>query len=178
MHPLILIAGPSASGKSTLSAEVATRLNLPCLSLDDFFIRGKKILVDTDTGPVRSFERPELYDGPKLALRLFNRTSGLVVEGFCLFCYPEIRALPSIRFYLNIPFDVCVQRRMERRPRRPSDNSFIRIGESENTSFVLPQQFVDGVHALDGMKPTTELAEQIVQIVNRVPTGLPDAPIR
>ena len=77
MRPHILIAGPSASGKTTLARAVASRLCCPCLSLDELFIRGAKVMVDTPSGPVRSYERPELYNGNRLAMRLFNGTGGV-----------------------------------------------------------------------------------------------------
>ena len=127
------------------------------------FIRGAKAFVDTPSGPVRTFERPELYDGAKLSMRVFNSPSKRVVEGFCLFAYPAIMDLPGVRFYVDVPFEVCLERRMARRPHRPSDRSFALVGRQENDTFVLPQKTAPGVMVLDGLKPPSELVEEVLR---------------
>jgi len=144
MLPIVLIAGPSGSGKSTLAQMVAAKLGFPCLSLDDFFIRGAKAYVDTPQGKVRTFERPELYDGGRLAAQIANRTSGLVADGFCLFAYAQVLDLPARRFYLDVPFPVCAARRAARKPQRLSDKSFALIGEAETARYILPQRSLPG----------------------------------
>ena len=162
MNPLILIAGPSASGKTTLALEVARQIGLPCLSLDDYFISKPKLFVETPTGMVRTFERPVLYNGAMLAIKLSNRVSGFVVEGFCLLNYPQILALPAARYYLDVPFSICAKRRAARLPQRPSDESFSIIGEQETAAYVFPQSKLAGVRLLDGLRPIDELAASIV----------------
>ena len=125
MHnPVIMIAGPSASGKSTLAHSVAEHFKFPCVSLDDLYIRGSKAFVETPRGPVQTYERPELYDGDRLAGLIRNRTSGLVVEGFCLFTYPRLLSIADWRFYLDVPFPICARRRHSRQPQRHSDRSY------------------------------------------------------
>ncbi|WP_415907094.1 hypothetical protein [Oleiharenicola sp. Vm1] len=131
--------------------------------MDEHFIRGKRVVVGTPRGPVRTFERPELYNGSRLAIALGNRTIGTVAEGFCLFVYPLIAELEARRFYLDVPFDICLARREARRPRRPSDASFALIGEQENAAFVLPQRDLAGVEVLDGMRPVDELVAEVLR---------------
>ncbi len=162
MIPAILIAGPSASGKSSLANAVAAALRVPCLSLDDYFIRKPRSFVETPTGPIRTFERPYLYDGARLAKDVLAHPAGVVAEGFCLFNYPEIMALTASRFYLDVAFSVCLARRLARRPRRVSDQSFQIVGEQETNAFVIPQQHLDGVHVLDGIRPLDELLIAVV----------------
>lgn len=158
-----MIAGPSASGKSTLAREVADRLGFRCLSLDDMHIAGAKAYVETVRGQVRTYERPQLYDGDRLADIIRHRTTDLVVEGFCLYTYPRLLSSVAWRFYLDVPFDICARRRRARRPQRPSDESFALIGESENARIVLPQRHLPCVRILNGLRPTAELAEFILE---------------
>lgn len=161
----ILIAGPSGSGKSTFAAELARRRGARHLTLDDYYIRGAKEYARTANGPVRTFERPSLYDGARLAADICAPASGAVVEGFCLFAYPELLALDSIRFYIDVPFQVCLSRRMSRRPQRFSDKSFGLVGESENQTYVLPQRGLPGVEVIDGtasMEAMVRAAEAIL----------------
>jgi shikimate kinase len=161
-NPVILIAGPSASGKSTLAAAVAAQAGFPCLALDDVFIRGAKAYVDRPEGRIRTFDRPELYNGARLAAQISNRTCGMVAEGFGLFAYRQMLGFAALRYYLDVPFALCAERRRARRPRRPSDRSFEAIGEEENASFVLPQRGIAGVRVMDGQKQIAELAAAII----------------
>lgn len=162
MNAVILIAGPSASGKSTLAKHLASTLNLEVFSLDDYFIPSTKVFVETAGGKVRTFERPALYDGARLAKDILLSQTGAVVEGFCLFAYPEIMALPASRFYLDVPFSVCLARRHVRKPQRPSDKSFQLIGEQESATFVLPQQHFPSVRVLDGTRTIEALLKAVI----------------
>ena len=164
----ILIVGPSASGKSTLADRVADEVGLPKLHLDDYFIPRAKAFVETPNGRVRTFERPSLYDGNKLARDAAAIRGGIVIEGFCLFAYPEILALGGSRYYLDAPFSLCRERRAARRPQRYSDRSFAIVGESETLRFVVPQREIPDVHVLNGRLPTAELTRQVLEVVGRV----------
>ena len=166
-HPLILIAGPSGSGKSTLAKALAAHMGFPCLSLDDYYIPRAKVFVETANGVVRTFERPESYDGEKLAIRLSNRTTGTVAEGFCLFQYRQVRELGGVCFYIDAPFSVCSARRAARRPQRPSDRSFALVGEAETMAFVAPQKDMPGVLRLDGTASTADLMPLVLDRVGR-----------
>lgn len=161
--PIVLIAGPSASGKSTVARLVATARHLPLLCLDDYFIRGRREFIGTAAGRVRTYERPTLYDGGSLAKDARAARAGVVVEGFCLLMYPEFAELEAFRFYLDVPHSVCAERRAKRRPSRPSDESFSLIGEAEAAKYVLPQRFMPNVQVLDGMLPPADLARCVQQ---------------
>jgi uridine kinase len=165
MAGIILIAGPSASGKTTIARAVAAALKVPCLSLDRYFIPRATAFVETANGPVRTFERPELYDGARLAMDFGAQSAGVVVEGFCLFAYPQVLAIPARRFYIDLPFPLCLVRRMARRPQRFSDRSFLLVGEQENATFVVPQQHIPGVFVLDGSLPVETLRDTVLGAV-------------
>ena len=162
MNSIILIAGPSASGKSTIAREVARLRGVPCFSLDDYFIKGAKAFVDTPSGRIRTFERPGLYNGAALAEELSRAKDGAVVEGFCLFTYPAMCAIEGKRYYLDVPFSTCAERRRIRRPRRLSDQTYLVIGEGENAAFVLPQRSLARMSVLDGTRSTALLVQGIM----------------
>jgi uridine kinase len=163
---LILLAGPSASGKSSLARKLAAILHLKHLCLDDYYISGKKCFIDTPRGALRTYDRPELYDFARLCTDITAASSGVVVEGFILFCSPQILALPATRYYLDVPFDVCLARRLARKPHRPSDRIFQVIGEQENASFVMPQRDLPGVTVLDGMQATDSLLPFVLSSIS------------
>jgi len=97
-----------------------------------------------------------MYDGQRLAREIAS-AAGVVVEGFCLFCYPDILALRAQSFYVDVPFSVTVERRSRRRPKRLSDRSYSLIGEQENAAFILPQRSLPGIRVLNGMLPIPDL---------------------
>ncbi len=161
---IVLIAGCSGSGKSTVSQIVARRLGVPSFCLDDYFVRGARVFVDHGGSKVRTFERPELYDGARMA-RDLARCGNAVAEGFCLLSYPEMQQLAARRFFIDIPFAECLRRRRGR-PNRPSDRSFELIGESEATRFVLPQRGMPGVTCVDGRASPDAIASKMLTIVD------------
>lgn len=163
----IFIAGPSASGKSTLAKAVAARVGARRFCLDDYFIPRARVFVDTNGGPVRTFERPELYDAARLARHVAAVPGPVVTEGFCLLGYPEFREQDALRVYVDVPFDICLARRLARRPIRPSDQSFRIIGRSESAAFVEPQRKVPGVVVLDGRNSTDELVCAVLACLQR-----------
>lgn len=111
---LILIAGPSCSGKTTLARMVADRLKAPLLHLDRHWLRHvDRPIVDGH----RSFERPDQYDGHALLEQTVEALSNhrhVVVEGFVLLTYPGFLDLAHRAIYLDIPHDVISARRTAR----------------------------------------------------------------
>ena len=161
----VLIAGPSASGKSTLARAVGLALRRRVLSLDDFFDRTQPCFyVETAQGPVRTYEDPRSYDGAALARQAEESAGGVVIEGLSLFLYPAIQALPAHWFYVDVPFATCLERRLARKPARRSDLSFQLVGEAESARHVGPQARLPGVVVLDGLRPTTDLLQQVLGV--------------
>ncbi len=167
--PLIVqIAGPSGSGKSTVATAVANQLELYCLKLDDYYIPRSMAYVKTAGGSVRTFERPSLYNGAQLAFDAAQIGAGCVMEGFCLFSYPQIVAMTAHRFYIDLPFATCFARRMARTPRRPSDRSFEVVGEQETETYVVPQKLIPGVVTVDGRTSSDEVKAAIISNLHRM----------
>lgn len=162
MKAHVFIAGPSASGKSTLAKAVAEVLGARVMCLDDYFIPRARIFVETPGGRIRTFERPELYDAGRMARDVAAVNGAVVAEGFCLLGYGEFRAQNAVRVFVDLSFDICLARRLARRPVRPSDKSFRVIGESESATFVEPQRDIPGVVVLDGRRPTSELLRAVL----------------
>jgi uridine kinase len=160
---VVLLAGPSGSGKSTVARLVATALRARMLCLDRCFRANPKLFVAGPQGPVRTYERPGAYDGAALAAEVRRASGAVIVEGFCLLTYPEVLALGGTRFYLDLPFDLCLARRLARRPQRPSDRSFAVVGRAETEAFVVPQMRLPGVRILDARHPPPALAAAILQ---------------
>jgi hypothetical protein len=113
---------------------------------------------------VRNFEHPDSYDGARLAadIAACASKSPCVAEGFALFKYGEILALTGTRMYLDVPFEVCLLRRIARRPQRPSDQSFQLIGKAETLRTVIPQRDTPGVLILDGLRQLDALVAHVL----------------
>ena len=156
---VVLLAGPSASGKTTVARLLAKETGAQLLCLDDHFRRRPKIMVAGPNGPVRTYERPELYDGAALAATAGQGPA--ILEGFCLFAYPEVLALSPHRFYLDLPFELSRARRAARIPLRRSDQSYQLIGRQEYEAFVASQRQIAGVRILDAQQPPELLAAAI-----------------
>lgn len=186
---IILICGPSCSGKSTVAQILQGILNAPILSVDLFYkLGGEKIYVEKNGERYRTFERKELYDGERVAQLLeelqekdevhylaLNHVAGkkllsqtihyaetIIVEGFHALNYPQLRKLASTKIYLDLPFEEQKKRRQARGGREASDTSFQIIGKDEYEKYVLPQKEEADI-ILDARKTTKELVDEILQ---------------
>jgi len=104
------IAGPSCSGKTTLTGRLSEILGAKAFSLDDYYIRGSKRQYGT-------CERPENYDGAQLSEDIARFAAGepgrpIIVEGFLLFLYLCLSF--SHRFFIDVPEHIAVARRRAR----------------------------------------------------------------
>jgi dephospho-CoA kinase len=185
---IIGICGPSCSGKTSVVKLLAQELDANVLGLDNFIVKNAgKIYVDYNGQKIRTFERPELYDGKHLAkcvkelekkgsltTKIFNLTKleeeeisiknkdWLILEGFLLFHFSELNRLMDYKFFIDLPFEEIVIRRAKRADRPKSDKSFILIGKQENREYCLPQKNFPEVISLDGKKSLAELKSEIL----------------
>jgi uridine kinase len=164
-HRIIGIVGPSCSGKSTLAREVARVLGAPLLQMDGRYVKGYKRPI---VQGYESFEQPGQYDSVSL-LQDLHLTKSLhpviVVEGFLLFCYPELEAMCTHAFYLHVPHDELVRRRLARvaaggdqvwGPNGGNPNAdagWHAHGREEWERFGAPQASLPGIRVLDGLHP-------------------------
>ncbi|MFH1290668.1 MAG: hypothetical protein ABIH92_04640 [Nanoarchaeota archaeon] len=150
-------------------------------------MRKEYIYVEHQGEKIKTFERPELYDGKRLAETIKKiKLSGeatfswlnfetheyekkkltekdyLIVEGFLLFCYPEIVEEIDYKFYLDLPGEVVIERRKKRLRHKSSDETFFKIGMQEYEKFGLRQKDVKGINVIDGLKSVDEICEEIL----------------
>ncbi|HLP79963.1 MAG TPA: hypothetical protein VK158_04975 [Acidobacteriota bacterium] len=184
MRQIIGIAGPSCSGKTTVAKRLAQELLCDIVSLDNQYILGSpKIYV----GDTRTMERPQLYDGQKLAdianlwkqngratfqeldfatKKLYDRTINdsqyLVLEGFLLLTYPQIRNACSHTFYIDISWNEIVRRRIGRGRETPEKiDAFLRVGRQEMEQYVFAQKSLPGVTVLNGSSSIDDTVREI-----------------
>lgn len=151
------IAGPSASGKSTIARMLVQGIGAKLFCLDDYFIANTARPV---VNGFSSFERPEQYDGTRLAAQVAMalETGPVVAEGFLLFKYHAILALCHLKFFIAIPSEVIVSRRRSRRDMGHGkaagvERAFDAHGVHEWEWFGKAQADIPGVLSIDGNQP-------------------------
>ena len=185
---VIGICGPHTSGKTALAYALAKHLKCDYLSLDEFFIKGKdNVYVNYKDEVVRTFERPELYDGERLA-RVINEIDTadtatfniigfhsneeeqvtmhgkdfLVVEGFLLYQYPELRALIDHKFYVELSENEILRRRAHAHNHSDARDIFLKHGLDEYRQYGEPQKNMEDVYVLDGTKSLEEMKQHVL----------------
>lgn len=140
-HPLLIgLAGPSGSGKSTLMERAQRELgDVELIKLDKFYKDSRdcppvgrwlnwetpeslhwdelvRVLQELKAG--RPVKMPE-YSKPlsqRTGSRIAKPAPVILVEGFLLFADARVRELLDRCFYLDVPWEVQVQRRLARQP--------------------------------------------------------------
>jgi len=183
------ICGPSCSGKTTIAQALAKELDANSLSLDNFYILGtQKIYVKHNGEKLRTFERPELYDGNRLAIVVNElqkngrskfkamldfkkkeyqeielvKKDFLILEGLHLFQYEQLNKLIEHKFYIDLPSEIMLERRAERMGRNHSDLTFLKIGPQEWEKYGLKQKDVPDVVILDGKEDLNTLSLKLL----------------
>lgn len=102
--------------------------------------------------------------------RLFTPARVNFIEGIFVLIEPEVRVLMDETFYIDIPLDVMVERRLERSKggTDPWDQPEYITGPMVEATreFVLPQRDLAGV-VLNGLRSASQLADQIIQFTGR-----------
>lgn len=104
-------------------------------------------------------------DARQSGVRTINPSEFTVVEGIFVLHYPAARLLFDLKYYVDIPEDVMIERRLKRSigSTNPCDQPAYITGPMLDGTrrFVAPQkQHADAV--LDGTRPTSELVEHIL----------------
>lgn len=164
---IVAITGPSGSGKSTISKMLASKHeNGVHLSLDDYWVTNndRKFFFNKS----RMYELPDGYNGKELARKAWELSANDVfIEGLHVMAYPEVRKLIRIHFYLDVSWEISVQRRLARQ--RPSDGIstkvWMELGKDFNELNVGYQRDLKDTVVLDGIKSPDILVEEISQIL-------------
>jgi len=177
---IIGIAGPSCSGKSSISEIVAANLGMDLMHLDGRWISGSEKPI---VAGFPSYEQPHQYDGASLLAEMqAAQTAGrdIIVEGFLLFAYPEILALCDHRFFIEVDHDELVRRRVARTAAGGNvtwgaiaadstvDKGWLAHGREEWQQWGAPQASLPGVVVIDGSRPVAESARDVVEMIRGV----------
>lgn len=139
---LILIAGPSSSGKSTLAQSLCTELgadNCRLLSLDHYYRDLRH--VSPEARALRNFDEPTAWQSERLIEEIHQLTNGrpinmpqydfgthlrtsqtcrveplpyIVAEGVFALCYPDLNALALLKIFVDLDDEIALQRRLMR----------------------------------------------------------------
>lgn len=137
--PVILIAGLSCSGKTTLARELGAILQAPVIGLDHYYFPLSH-LSEAERHAV-NFDRPEILDwhlieahvdmlrtGQAISVprydfvhftrgeqsELLQPASCVIVEGQLAFFDPKLVEHSALRIYLDVPTEECFRRRVDR----------------------------------------------------------------
>ncbi|ARU42076.1 hypothetical protein CCB80_13370 [Armatimonadetes bacterium Uphvl-Ar1] len=113
---IILIGGGSCSGKTTLAQLLATELNIPLISLDQFFRRDDPTAPHITLNNQQLFDcnHPETIDLPLALAHINQNPAPKIIEGHFALTYPELRTLANIKVFITCPPKIREQRRLTR----------------------------------------------------------------
>ncbi|MET7398976.1 hypothetical protein ABZS66_36410 [Dactylosporangium sp. NPDC005572] len=161
LPPLLVIAGPAGSGKSSIAASVASPLGAAVVGLDDggFADQHGVDLI------ALQHRLDEVQDAPML-----------VVEGVFAMALLPIRWAARWTVYVDTPPDIAIARRaLEAEDPRSVLRGYLEYGRDGFARFVANgRQLADLV--VDGTQPVDAVADRIVQFVTAASPGRPPAP--
>jgi uridine kinase len=139
---LILLAGPSSSGKSTLAQALYQQLGADCtrlLTLDHYY-RDLRHLSPAERA-LRDFDDPKAWESERLLKEMQQLTEGhsihmpqydfnthlridqtqviepapyMIAEGLFALCYTELNAIAALRIFVDVDDRIALERRLER----------------------------------------------------------------
>lgn len=139
MHSIILVAGISCSGKTTLARRLASELDAAYLSIDDYYRpfaelpleQRKRVNFDAPEAiehellveHVGKLRQGETIHKPMYDAAAFARMRGtepvyatpmVVLEGLFALYWPSLRDHARLRVFVDAPLEVCRERRLDR----------------------------------------------------------------
>ncbi len=135
---ITLIAGPSGSGKTTLAQYLAGKKPSVIVSLDDFYFSKETKPRISSVGiwgndpnycdaeslieVASALKEGESTLSPKFSFLTQDRTDpqliepqkNIIVEGLWTLNFPALRELADYRIYLEVPYKIRLERRLER----------------------------------------------------------------
>jgi len=129
--------------------------------------KDRQFKLDLPSGQLRIYEMADEYDGEGLARMARQAEGDVIMEGFCLMAFEDIRRLADWHFHLRVPWDVCVQRRRTRGDKVTSGLGWMALGERGNELLTGFQRDLPRTTVLDGTLPAAELADIISASLDR-----------
>jgi uridine kinase len=139
---LILVAGPSSSGKSTLAQALYKQLGAKhsrLLSLDHYYHDLRHL--SPEARALRNFDEPEAWESDRLIAEMQRLLKGqsiempkydfsnhlrvdatttiqparfIIAEGLFALCFPELNAIAALKIFVDIDDETALARRLER----------------------------------------------------------------
>ena len=177
-YKLILVAGPSSSGKSTLARALCQEIGADraCLLSLDHYYRDLRHLSARERALI-DFDHPDAWESEKLIKDMGQLLEGnpvempeydftthlrmeekqpispcpfIIAEGLFALCYAKLNALASLKIFVDIDDAVALQRRLERDTRERG-----RSPESIARQFNKTVRAANRIH----IRPSAEVAD-------------------
>lgn len=121
MKPIVIgIAGPSAGGKTTVTAELEKKLNARVFHTDSYFKKELPIMVSPDDGQTypdwnqpESIRYADLIEDIRAAVRE-ERDEYILVEGALVLAIDELRRELDVKVFVDARIETCLYRRIVR----------------------------------------------------------------
>ncbi|XP_034026495.1 nicotinamide riboside kinase 1 [Thalassophryne amazonica] len=190
---IVGIGGVTNGGKSTLSVNLHQKIPNSCIiAQDSFFKDDSEVPVDSN-----GFKQYDMLDAlhmdimmskidlwqrdPVLFLKQRNLMTDcitpldhkkvfvLIVEGFLIFNYRSLNELYDQRFFLEIPYDICKERRSSRVYTPPDPPGYFdrHVWPMYLKNQKEMENMVSGIVFLDGLKPKEELLAAVYKDVSQ-----------
>lgn len=121
--------------------------------------------------PVTLLSRSRESQAEEIKTKTIQPDKYTVVEG--VFTYSDSRAVDIFdrRFYIDIPVDEMVKRRLARTPERSTDpwdnSSYIRVDMVAGTEYYVKPQKAKAHVVLDGLQSPVKLADQVINEIGK-----------
>ncbi|MGZ0655060.1 uridine kinase [Coraliomargarita sp. W4R53] len=139
---LILVAGPSSSGKSTLAQALCQMLGpqqTRLLSLDHYYHDLRHL--SPEARALRNFDEPNAWESARMITEMQDLVMGqsidmpqydfsthlrvdktqtivpcpyIIAEGLFALCYPKLNAIAALKIFVDLSDDIALERRIER----------------------------------------------------------------
>ncbi|XP_061673304.1 nicotinamide riboside kinase 1 isoform X4 [Syngnathoides biaculeatus] len=193
MKTLIVgVGGMTNGGKSTLSKSLQEKIPNSCIIAQDSFFKDESVVpvdasgfkqydtlnalhMDAMMGRVDAWRRDppaflrETGGTAETTARWAGRVFVLIVEGFLIFNHRPLNELMDKRYFLEIPYDICKERRSSRVYKPPDPPGYFdgHVWPMYLKNRRQMENAVVGIVFLDGLKSKEELLAAVFQDVRQ-----------
>ncbi|XP_067084163.1 nicotinamide riboside kinase 1 [Osmerus mordax] len=186
------IGGTTNGGKSTLSQSLQQRIPNSCIIAQDTFFKDDS-MVPVDSNGFKQYDTlnainmdlmmrevelwrtdPGVYltsrgTGPPPETPDQEKVYVLIVEGFLIFNHRPLNELMDMRYFLEIPFEVCRERRCSRVYNPPDPPGYFdgHVWPMYLKNKQEMEDTVSGIVVLDGLKLKEDLLASVCEAITR-----------